>query len=73
MIDLAKQELPEYVDLALTPLELQLLEQVLRATPISGTADNLAQVLPLVQGVRAKVQVALQRLTAPVLEEAEEV
>ncbi len=39
--------------------ELQFLVQALRDLPVSGTPDNLAQALPLIQSVRLKFTTAL--------------
>jgi len=43
-------------------LELQVLEQLLRTAPITGTADILQQTLPIYQVVREKVVTAMRAL-----------
>lgn len=40
--------------------ELQFLVQALHDLPVSGTPDNLAQALPMIQSIRMKFATALQ-------------
>lgn len=55
----AIRKLPE-ITISFSPQELQFLVQALRDLPVSGTPDNLAQALPLIQGIRLKFATALQ-------------
>jgi len=48
------------VSISFGPQELQFLVQALRDLPVSGTPDNLAQALPLIQNIRMKFATALQ-------------
>jgi len=48
------------VSISFGPQELGFLVQALRDLPVQGTPDNLAQILPLIQGVRLKFATALQ-------------
>lgn len=50
------------ITISFAPQELQFLMQALRDLPLSGTPDSLAQVLPMIQGVRMKIASAGQAL-----------
>jgi len=46
---------PDDISISLTPVELRFLIQALRDVPLTGKPDMLAQLLPIVQGLRLKV------------------